>query len=248
MITIENNLEIIGSDEQIMKVRKYISGDDSYIDFNKIIEMPEELADSDCDSLGGFVHSLLFGYVPGFDYEEDDDYGIEDSEAKKFDYQKNLQNKFKKLSDSQKRESLGKALKYQSNLERYGGLDNYHWCIRNWGTPFNASTQWLFSYNKIGFLTDEYSAQKLIIKLSQIFPQVVFNLDVIDTECQLNTKMGEGYYITSYSICNGEYTYCFSNCYGDKRSYNTDYYDKINLKINQYRTNYKWEYSRDFVY
>ncbi len=239
MCTLENNLEIIGSDDQILEVREYISADGLHIDFNKILKIPEELVDYSCDSLGGFVHSLLFGDTIGFDYEQDDDYGIEDdySGNGKFDYQKFLQNKFKKLSESQKREGLEKALQYQSNLEKFGGLDNYHWRMKNWGTPFNAGDQWLFAYNKIGFLTEEYSSRKLIIKLSKIFPQPIFNLVVIDPLEQVNSLNKSVYDTDFYFIRNGQYEHYRMNQTGEKIFIYSSYYQRVDHLITSYREN-----------
>jgi hypothetical protein len=239
MYVLENILEIIGSDEQVKNVREFIKEDlegGAYIDFNKIIAIPEEL--NYCrDSLGGFVHSLFFGYTPGFDYEEENDYGNDESDfgAEKFDYQKYLQNKFQKLSDSQKCDGLEKALKYQSNLEKYGGLDNYHWRMNNWGTPFNASDQWIYSYNKIGFITDEYSAIKLIIKLSEIFPQIIFNLVVTDPFVELNSLNGCDYYKEFYAICDGLYSYFNMNGYGEMIYIESSHNTKVDRLIDEYR-------------
>jgi hypothetical protein len=224
MYVLENKLEFIGSDEQVREVREFIKEDiedGAYIDFEKIMPIPEELEYLG-DSLGGLVHSLLFGYIPGFHYdeEEEEDYGNEDSDYgdKKFDYQEYQQNKFKKLSESQKREGFEKALKYQSNLEKFGGLDLYHWCINNWGTYLDAFNQYLISENKIGFLTRDYSAQKLIIKLSEIFPQVIFNLEIIDPEEQFHSMKNRGFYdISCYSTIKGAENHCYRRDYGNKK-------------------------------
>jgi hypothetical protein len=243
MSTLENNLEIIGSDEQISKVREYISTDGVYIDFNKIIEIPEELVDYSCDLLGGIVHSLLFGNSPGFDYdnygEEYFEFGIEDDYLGngKFDYQKIQQNKFKRLSDRKRREGFEKALKYQSNLERFEGLDNHNWLMNNWGTAFNAFSQRQISDSEIRFLTEEYSALKLIVKLSEIFPQVTFNLMVIDPEEQFNSLGGCIYDTDFYSISNGQYKYYRMNEYGEKIFINSSYYKKVDNLIKLYREN-----------
>ena len=238
MRTFESNLEIIGSNDQIKEVWDFIKGEEVYIDFSKIIAIPEEL-DYSCDSLGGFVHSLLFGNTPGFDYEEEDDYGNEDSDFKnkKCDYHEFLQKKFKKLSDNQKCEGFEKALKYQSNLEKYGGLDNYHWRLNNWGTPFNVSSQWIISENKIGFITEEYPAKKLIVKLSEIFPQVVFNLSIIDPLDHLEALNGCVFDTYVYSIINGQYNYYLMNEESDKIFIYSSLYQKVDNLIKMYREN-----------
>ncbi len=248
----EHILEIVGNDDQIREIRDYIKEDPSddnkgpFIDFNKIVSVPEELNFHMSSDLN-FVHTLLFGELPRlfFDQKEDEDYGenetdeVEDSLLKDFEPIKQLQKKFKELSDDKKREGLEMAIKYQSIFEKYGTMDLEEWRMKNWGTHRNAFNQSLTTENTIEFLTEEDSAKEVIIKLSEIFPHAVFNLFVMDPEYQMNSKMGDGFYIICYSISNGEFTYCHMNEYGDKRSCNVDYSDRVDVKINKYRQNYK---------
>lgn len=226
MYVLENILEIIGSDEQIREVREFIKEDiedGAYIDFEKIMPIPEELYNSRDSHFGqDLVHELLFGSIPGVDWVEYDfDYdpeGGDENSNKDFDYNEYLQNKFKKLSDTEKREGFEKALKNQSNLEKFGAVDLYHWCMNNWGTYLDAFHQYLISENIIGFLTRDSSAYHLIIKLSKLFPVVIFKFEIIDPEDYGYSLRDKGFYeVSSYSVINGAENHCYRRDYGDKK-------------------------------
>ena len=243
MYVIENCLKIIGSDDQIREVRDYIKEDCKEgeegvdIDFEKIIPIPEEIYYVSICSPGGLVYCLLFGEHYGDNWDKEgiileegfDPQNEELKRLKKDNPIKYLQFRFKNLSNSKKREGIEMALKYHSNFEKYGCYDSYGWRMKNWGTLLNVFHQGLTKDNDIVFLTRDYSALQMIVKLSEIFPQVIFELETTDPQsfCQ-----DEKY---CYSISNGVYNYYEVDASGEKVLDYSTYYEKINRLIQKYR-------------
>ena len=161
---INNKLEIIGSDEQVLEVREFLKGEESeiYIDFNKIIKMPDELRINDIWS-GQIVHVLLFGALPLCRVKSEE-----------------VMSAFLKLTDNEKKEGFDFALKYHSNIEKYGHWHWYGWSIANWGTKCNAYQQGFNSTNSLTFATAWSPVPGLILTLSEIFPDITLNYSCSD--------------------------------------------------------------------
>ncbi len=134
-----------------------------------------------------------------------------------------------------------KIIEIPSNITDYGSLNV--WCMVNWGTQMNAFAQIERSESTLRFLTRDYSATRLIIKLSEIFPEVIFHFEVFDPQEDCCSG-GDVYYKFYYCISNGEYKLYLANFNGEIINYVAEYYEEIDAKINKYRKNYKREYYR----
>lgn len=162
---IDNKLEIIGNDDQVLEVREFLKGEEGseiYIDLNKIKKMPDELRINDIES-GKIVHILLFGTFPLCKVKSEE-----------------AMSAFLNLTDIEKKEGFDFALKYHSNIEKYGHFNWYDWSIANWGTKWNAYHQGFNSANSLTFATAWSPIPGLILNLSEIFPDITLNYSCSD--------------------------------------------------------------------
>jgi len=217
-----NTLGIIGSDDQIKEVKDFIKGDpwgtgqDTLIDFNKIIKKPEELISYyDIDLRGKLMHCLLFGDTSRIAYNSNSD--------------ELMQSIFKCFTNDEKQNAFKLALDFQSMIEKYGSSDSNEWCLGNWGTEWNAGAQELISDNTISFFTEKYSCKKVLFRLSELFPEVTFDYQCI--YCYNHEPWFR--FRKCFAIRNGESQEYDLN-YFDEKSYRVDY-SEIDEKINMYR-------------
>lgn len=71
----------------------------------------------------------------------------------------------------------------------------YNWRIENWGTKWDAYDTFRYSDNSIGFNTAWNHPFPVVKKISEIFPDVTFNVKYADEDL--------GYNLGEYSIKNG---------------------------------------------
>lgn len=129
-----------------------------YLDFNKIIPMPEELNIESSSTTSQGLEMLM---------------------TKTFT-EKDLGN----LSDiDKKRLILG--CKAFSNLIKYGDVDWYYWHINHWGTKWNC-TDYAFDGDSCTFFTAWNSPLPIIQKLSEIL-QTKITVAYADENCGYNT-------------------------------------------------------------
>lgn len=176
---ITNRIQFYGKQENINKVLELIKGEDTCIDFNKIIPMPKELnlpASTDADvsikyvlskmsygdkskiknilrntrcSFYGNYYDKIFGHNPPDGFIEE--------RAK--DFEKRLESKDISFGDMDYEslgihsfEDLGNA--YLRNIIKYGCDTWYDWCCDKWGTKWNAyNTEWDEEQNVMEFDT-----------------------------------------------------------------------------------------------
>ena len=217
-----NTLEIIGSDSQINEVREFIKGNSLEdgkgipFDFNKILKIPDELVPySEIDPGGKLVHCLLFGDSSKNSHNSNSDIY--------------MQSKFEGLTTIEKKRAFNLALDYQSLIEKYGSMDSNEWCYENWGTEYYACGEELISDNVITFYTFRFSSEKLIIRLSEIFPQLIFEYHWKYYYDAWPDRFVQAY----FTIENGKSEQYYLD-YFDERIYKVDY-TKIDKKINKYR-------------
>ena len=177
---ITNRLIIKADNQQVEKVLDFLKGkpyDDGtpqYIDFNKITPMPKAL-DIDSSTLG----------------EE----GMRYLLAKSKTSFRNAQNQevishFESLKEELKDEALKLGRTYLNNISVYGFENWYGWCIKNWGSKWNAYEQDFEAPNIICFKTAWDDVTELIKKLSFIFPDVEFHYAYADENTGYNTGIG----------------------------------------------------------
>jgi len=159
---IKNTLEIIGSDEQVKKVKDFIKGEPDkdepkFIDFDKIIPVPTTL-NVGAKPSGKLVQFLVFGDPDGFGL-------LNRGDALKL---------FNDLSETEKKEAIDIGLKYQFNLKTYGCLTHGAYVSKAWKTRENAFGQKMISSNMIEFQTEIDGVPYLIGQLAKKFIDVQF--------------------------------------------------------------------------
>lgn len=176
---ITNRLIIKASEDRVREVLGFIKGETEertpmYIDFNKIVPMPNEL-DISSGSEGEmgkiYILSKCKRYMPN-------------------DWDKELIRRFEQLPDDRKKSCLELGMKYLMNQAKYGHATWYEWCIENWGTKWNAYDQRFDSPNIVWFNTAWSGVTELIQKLSEKFPDVEFDYAYADEDTGSNTGTG----------------------------------------------------------
>ena len=197
---IKNKISFEGPEDQIKSMLDSIksvsvNGDVNFIDFDKIIPMPESLKiESGASTDTGMA---LIKYLNG-DY----------SELKKMlSYQwvtntgiktvEELFEDFKKRENFDKTIEQGKKALY--NIENYGHNDWYSWSIENWGTKWNSS-ETSYEGGCLEFETAWSTPEPLIVKLSEMYPDIEFSVEYADEDIGSNCgrytlKGGEGEYV-----------------------------------------------------
>lgn len=173
---ITNRLTIIGTEEQIAQVREAIKGEgeDQFIDFNKIAPIPTELQ--------GTVSPMRI--ITQAEYDEQE---------------RRIANN--ELSDMEKQWGLSRGLTQalaNEYKEKFGHCDWYGWQTSNWGTKWNAYSQHENDENCIEFDTAWSNPYSILVKLSQMFPEVTFEVEYADEDF--------GYNVGRYTLVNGEQT------------------------------------------
>lgn len=175
---IQNRLEIIGEEIQVQNVRSFLKGDeDSQIDFNKIIPMPE--------SMHGEINSRV---------ETAAKYALKFSVS---------DNPLLAMLESSNRNNMESPLSFNDedwnhfilclqNARNHGFIYWYDWSVANWGTKWNAyqTPDERDNTNTVYFQTAWSCAEKVILKLSALFPDLRFKLSYADEDsgCNVGTR------------------------------------------------------------
>lgn len=137
---VTNRLEINADSETVQKVLNFLRGENEedgtpcYIDFNRIIPMPEELLiDASSDGELGMEYFAAMQRKPF--YTPDDLKAIQ---------------RVEELQEERRKKVLQLGASYLSNLEKYGYPTWYEWSIATWGTKWNAYDQYFEEPNILG--------------------------------------------------------------------------------------------------
>lgn len=174
---VTNHLYIIATEERRKEVMEAIKGEaeEQYIDFNKIIKMPESLnIESGSRGEDGMEYIRLKG--KSFNTSE------EKERIERFD---------SRYKGEERERALEMGKTYLSNLAKYGCTTWYEWSRRVWGTKWNAYDQECDG-ERIAFNTAWNSPAPIFEELSRMFPDVTFKVEFADEDCGYNT--GEGTY------------------------------------------------------
>lgn len=155
------------------EVFAFLKGDESIVDFNKIIPMPECLNIVE-SSLGDAGMKYLYlsateDLVRGKEIEE-------------------IKNRLIQRKQFDEAIELGK--KYLLNIVNTGSKTWYDWARKNWGTKWNALEPFIVSENCIEFDTAWSGVIKLIEKLSSFFPETTFEYSYADEDIGCNCGHG----------------------------------------------------------
>lgn len=167
---VQNRLKIVGKKEQIEEVLNAIKGDNEVIDFNKIIPMPSELdiPSSSEGEIGLAIIKKKLGAKTRY---------MEDVYAERFN----------EFEDDVKERMINAGLNYLRNIIKYDCPTWYEWCRENWNTKWNAYDTELKNGNEIWFNTAWNNvAEKIVRKLSLIFPNVAFKYSFSDEDTACN--------------------------------------------------------------
>jgi hypothetical protein len=157
---ITNRLTIIGTEEQVKQVREAIKGEreDQFIDFNKIAPIPKELENTQSP----------LTIISQKEYDEQEkriaDGNISDDE-KNWGLSRGLT---QKLADEYKK--------------KFGYAEWYGWQNANWGTKWNAYSQTDIDENVIEFQTAWSTPYSLLVNLSELFPEITFEVRYADED------------------------------------------------------------------
>ena len=171
---ITNRLKIIGTDEQITKVRSEIKGEDEnqFIDFNKIAPMPKELENTQSP----------LRIISQEEYDEQEKRLVEDD-----------------FSDTEKRFGISRGLTKEladEYMSKFGYAEWYGWQSNNWGTKWNAYGQTELDADELEFDTAWSTPYKIMLKLSEKYPDVTFDVQYADEDF--------GYNVGTYTLMGGE--------------------------------------------
>ena len=184
---ITNRLTLHGTEqEKINEVFAYLEGEESKMDFNKIIPMPAELSGTECGSQADEAWDVFQAKGLG-NFERIDDMltrswvkeeGIKNREGM-IEY---LERKF--IKHGHPRNSRFSTLyDYGKHIyglkQKYGFCNWYEWSIANWRTKWNA-----FDVSREGNVIEFFTAwdgvPALILKASEMFQGVTFSYEFAD--------------------------------------------------------------------
>ena len=175
-----------GSEENVKKVLDFVrtEGVDEngkeytrLFDFNKVIPMPEEL-NIESGSMGEWgMRYILLNAKHKIAWSDSDYEFAQTMEKRKAENEEN----FNSMID------LGQ--KYLTNIAKYGCKDWYDWHNKYWNTKWNSADTEV-NDNVVTFDTAWSFPHPVIEKLSEMFPDVVFEFVYADEDTSSNTGKG----------------------------------------------------------
>lgn len=182
---ITNILTITGSEAEVRKCLESIRGieDEQYMDFNKIIPMPESLnitSGSSVESAIDIIQNNTKKFEMMMEYHWVKEQGIKSIEELKESIKSRLTQK-----------DFDEALKAIDNEIKYGCRDWYSWSNLHWGTKWNAYDQILENDDTIIFDTAWASPYPVMEKLAQMFPSLHFCVKYADDDLGHNCGVYE---------------------------------------------------------
>ena len=171
---VTNRLTIIGTEEQVKQVREAINGEreDQFIDFNKIAPIPKELE----------------GTQSPLKIISQEEYDIQELKIANDD-----------LTENERNWGFSRGLTQELADEykkKFGYAEWYSWQNANWGTKWNAYSQVERDIDCIEFQTAWATPYELLVKLSNMFPEVTFEVKYSDEDF--------GYNVGEFTLLNGE--------------------------------------------
>ena len=160
---VTNQLVFDCPEEEFLRVAESVRREGSYlgsVDFNRILPMPPEL-DIEAGSRGEKGLQLYRSYLR--EVRALDDPSRSGEVLARFE---------SRIREDPEAWELGKA--YHENIERFRAPHWYDWCIRNWGTKWNAYDchEVEPGSKELRFLTAWSAVPDLVSKISDRFPDV----------------------------------------------------------------------------
>ena len=184
VVTANSNEEI---KEFLLAIKgdKKIDGEYPFIDFNKIIPMPMVLRDTEASSR---TDDAIYYYLVKTNQTE------MVSSILRFP-QSYTMDRFADRNEKELNELLEIGKKYVEIFKECGAKDWYDWSCANWGTKWNAYDTYLETLDEysviLSFQTAWCGVPKIIQKLTEMFPTIIFDYKYADEDMGYNC--GEGY-------------------------------------------------------
>lgn len=183
---VTNILKISGDEELVKRIRDEISdvdedGDTRFIDFNKIIPMPESLRITSGSSTDQGIAILR--------YRAGDPKDILDMLTWTWVRNEGITDPDVLVERLLKNANLEEAQIALDNLEKYGHKDWYSWAIDAWDTKWNAYSQEDLGEDGISFQTAWSNPLVVMAALSLKYPDAEFNVKYADED--LGQNVGE---------------------------------------------------------
>lgn len=179
-----SHLRLSGDQNRINEILESIKGEDTVLDFNKIIPMPESLdieASSKTDHGLAAYKEFIAVYIFDGSVQKPDLLNIPEKSEQAF---------LRMRKDIQPDEwELGKTA-FQNQI-KYGAPTWYEWAIENWGTKWNAYDTDTASDNTIIFQTAWSGAMPVISKLAEMYPEISFEFRWADEDLGSNVGIAE---------------------------------------------------------
>ncbi len=180
---IMNQLHLSGEQKRIDDLLKSVKGEDSVLDFNKIIPMPESL-NIECGSRTdrGLKAYKDFVYVYTFAGTEEKDL---------LNIPKEKEAAFLRARQDIRRDEWELGRTAFQNEQKYGVPTWLEWARQSWGTKWSAYNAKIVEDNTIIFNTAWSRAMPVIQKLAENFPDVKFEYFWADEDLGVNTGTAE---------------------------------------------------------
>lgn len=193
-----NHISINGDKDQVEKMLEAIKDDEfgiGSIDFNKIIPMPESL---NIESFSSRELKAYKEFVEAYTSE-----GAADLDLLNIPVEK--EEAFLRTRTDLSEDEWNLARQVFRNEVQYGAPTWYEWCIKNWGTKWNADGLSAFENGEIpdsnptiSFQTAWSAPHPILAKLAETYPDVSFEHIWADED--IGQNCGQSTYE------NGEYT------------------------------------------
>jgi hypothetical protein len=177
---VRTRLSFEGKEERIKELfnlvrTETVNEDDTILfDFNKIIPMPSALDILSCSTGEQAAEYLLYkcGYRTSKDRRIAQMEMLKEKSPEEFD------------------EALKIGQQYLRNIADYGCATWYEWRIQNWGTKWPAC-EIVVNENSVEFDTAWSFPTPIVLRLSELFPDINISYLYADEDCGYNTGRGK---------------------------------------------------------
>lgn len=182
---ITNKVSVFGNASNIREMFATIKGgkeqDFRIIDFNKIVPMPETLNVTSGTSVDNAIAIL----------KKDEDYFKKMLEYPwvKEEKIKSVSKLIERISSNLTEKDFEEARMSIMNLELYGHSNWYDWSVANWGTKWNSYDNFKLSDHQFKFDTAWATPFPVMLKLSEMFPELEFVVRFADEDIGVNCGM-----------------------------------------------------------
>lgn len=183
---VTTEIELLGSEQDVLAVRKFIKSEKSPFDFNKIVKLPKELE--------GTVSPMT--NISKKEYKEQEKVNALLKEK--------IKNGIELTIEEKRKVEFGLSRKLTAELSaeyilKFGADNWYDWNLLNFGTKWNCYEHFNMENgdeNEFWFQTAWSHPFPILKKLSEIFPDVTINIKYADEDF--------GYNVGEYTLIGGD--------------------------------------------